>query len=89
MTSDSWMEFANCRTTDPDLFFPGETNKWNLRSVRAAFKICSKCPVSAECLTWAVETRDIHAILGGTTPDDRFRKAALWKTGISRGCSGI
>lgn len=68
-----WMDSANCRSIDPDLFHPGETNKWNVRSVRTALKVCGNCPVSMECLNWAFETEDMFGILGGTTPEMRAR----------------
>jgi WhiB family redox-sensing transcriptional regulator len=74
LVSPSWMGSANCRTTDPDLFYPGgDTNKWNVRRVKAALKVCSRCPVNVECLSWALETQDCYGILGGTTPDQRSR----------------
>jgi WhiB family transcriptional regulator, redox-sensing transcriptional regulator len=66
-----WMDSAKCRSIDPDLFHPGETGKWNARSVREALKVCGRCPVSIECLNWAFETEDTYAILGGTTPEMR------------------
>lgn len=72
----TWMDSANCRSTDPELFHPGETNKWNHRSVRQALNVCAKCPVSIACLNWALETHDVFAILGGTTPEQRSRERA-------------
>jgi WhiB family redox-sensing transcriptional regulator len=70
---EAWMDSANCRSTDPELFHPGETNKWNHASVRHALKICGKCPVSIDCLDWAFRTEDVYGILGGTTPEQRSR----------------
>ena len=35
--------------------------------------ICRGCPVSAECLEWALETRVRYGIWGGTTERERRR----------------
>lgn len=71
MLSPTWMASANCRSSDPNLFYPTEAGKWSKFSMKAAFKICGKCPVKTECLMWAFEIGDIHGILGGTTPEMR------------------
>lgn len=67
------MASANCRTVDPDLFYPAETGKWNKFTVKAAVQVCDRCPVIAECLKWAFEKEDAYGILGGTTPEQRTR----------------
>ena len=48
-----WTESAVCRSTDPDLFFP-EVGKSGFQ----AKKICSDCPVRAECLSEALNAGD-------------------------------
>jgi WhiB family redox-sensing transcriptional regulator len=65
------MAKAQCRFVNPDLFYPSITGRWSEKRIAAALKVCGKCPVTAECLAWAFETKDGHAILGGTTPDQR------------------
>ena len=64
----SWMDRANCIGTDLEQFYPkdGGTGK-------PAKRICAACDVKAECLQWALDTNDIHAVLGGTTVRDRMR----------------
>jgi len=37
----------------------------------AAVAVCRTCPVKADCLAWALETRQSFGVLGGTTPDQR------------------
>lgn len=66
-----WMDYANCKSIDPDYFHPSETGKWNVKWVNQALNVCARCPVQVECLTWALETGDMYAILGGTTPEQR------------------
>ncbi|MGH3499754.1 MAG: WhiB family transcriptional regulator, partial [Nocardioidaceae bacterium] len=41
------------------------------QAVAAAKAICSDCPVAAQCLAWALDVGDSHAVLGGTTPAQR------------------
>lgn len=73
LNSPGWMASANCRSTDPDLFYPSEKGKWHTENIRLARKVCSRCPVINECLAWSFETGDIHGILGGLTPEQRGR----------------
>jgi len=75
LVSPSWMAHASCRYTDPDLFYPSATGKWNKDDREAAFKICRRCPVTIDCLNWAFEIGDVHAILGATTPEMRNNMA--------------
>jgi WhiB family redox-sensing transcriptional regulator len=71
LVSPRWMASANCRSADPDLFYPAETGKWNKFTVKSAVQVCSRCPVIADCLQWALEKEDAYGILGGTTPEQR------------------
>ena len=78
MVSPKWMSEANCRKHDPDLFYPGDTGRWNVKNVEQALRVCERCPVTMKCLEWALQIGDFHGILGGTTPEMRgsmMRKA--------------
>jgi WhiB family redox-sensing transcriptional regulator len=57
-----------CNGEDPNLFFPD-------RGVDAgpAKAICHRCHCRAECLAWAVRTRQEFGVWGGTTPEERRR----------------
>lgn len=59
-----------CAETDPDLFFPEQSNAWMAQIAR---RVCSGCPIKAECLEAAVARREEHGIWGGTTPKQRQR----------------
>lgn len=63
-----WAAYGSCRGADPDLFFPGEDSRPD-----EGLKICSGCPVRAECLDWALETRIPYGIWGGMTERARRR----------------
>lgn len=66
----TWTEHAACAGADPELFYTHPNDHAGYR-VAAALAYCQACPVTAECLTWALETRDPWAILGHTTPEQR------------------
>jgi WhiB family redox-sensing transcriptional regulator len=65
----SWRVNASCRDTDPDgLFVRGaEQNR--------AKTVCMGCPVRAECLAEALDSRINFGIWGGMT--ERERRALL------------
>jgi len=61
---------AACGEQDLELFYPdpGDT-----AAEQAAKAVCAACPVREPCLEMALATGDQHAILGGTTPQERGR----------------
>lgn len=65
-----WHEQSICRQVDPEIFFPSHYTE---RSTADAKRICAGCGVRAVCLQWALENRDPHGVLGGTTPLERKR----------------
>lgn len=67
-----WMAEANCRFSDPEMFF-AENGKFNNPNTKVAIRICRDCPVIRDCLNWAINTGDSFGILGGMTPQQRTR----------------
>jgi len=63
-----WAAYASCRDADAELFFSPHDD-----DAAAAKTICGGCPVAAECLEWALETRVRYGIWGGTTERERRR----------------
>jgi WhiB family redox-sensing transcriptional regulator len=61
---------AACGEQDLELFFP---DPGDLDTEQAAKQVCASCPVREACLEMALATGDQHAILGGTTPEERGR----------------
>jgi WhiB family transcriptional regulator, redox-sensing transcriptional regulator len=61
---------AACGDQDLELFYP---DPGDLETEQAAKQVCASCPVKQPCLEMALQTGDQHAILGGTTPDERGR----------------
>jgi len=56
MKSLKWMESASCQDVDPELFFTEKKPSVPCLRTAEAKAICSSCPVSVECLDFAVST---------------------------------
>lgn len=71
-----WREQAECRDADPEIFFPlGDI--WQPGEATAAKAICWGCPVSQECLTFALASGDAWSVAGGMTPVERSQLSWL------------
>ena len=70
-----WRLGAACQSADPDLFFPISSSGRSLEQATAAKAVCSRCQVRAECLAFAVRTRQIHGVWGGLAPEERYQGA--------------
>ena len=75
-----WMQDANCRNMDTELFF--STNNNYDPCVK---EVCATCPVSDECLWYANETNSDHGMFGGLSP--KQRQAWRKKNGVILGMS--
>jgi WhiB family redox-sensing transcriptional regulator len=72
-----WTKRAACAGRDTQDWFP-EDRKSVAEEVQSSWlakRICSTCPVRAECLEQAFVMGDDHGIFGGATPGQR-RKVA-------------
>jgi len=68
-SATSWMAEGNCRNYPPAVFFPSDGV-----GVDRARKICnSDCPVSAQCLEYALDQRIEHGVWGGCSERERRR----------------
>jgi WhiB family redox-sensing transcriptional regulator len=70
---ETWTREALCAETDPEVFFP---EKGGFEGAAPARAICNTCPVIGDCLEYALRTRQMHGVWGGTTRDERV---ALWR----------
>ena len=68
-----WRDDAACRDADPELFFPDGDLRSARLQVKAAKLTCRACPVSAICLSWALDNGQEAGIWGGLTEDERRR----------------
>ena len=60
---DNWMTRARCADTDPAHFFPSDGV-----GVELAKKTCAGCPVTEQCLEYALTNRVEHGVWGGCRP---------------------
>lgn len=65
---EDWRDDALCAETDPEEFFPEKGG-----SNRAAKRICARCPVTAECLEYALEHDERYGLWGGLSERERRR----------------
>jgi WhiB family redox-sensing transcriptional regulator len=63
-----WQDKALCAQTDPETFFPEKGG-----STREAKQVCTACPVSAECLQYALDHEERFGIWGGLSERERRR----------------
>jgi WhiB family transcriptional regulator, redox-sensing transcriptional regulator len=74
VTDGDWWQQAACRDADPDLFaYDPKTDP--LATAEAAKAVCAGCPVTGDCLGFALGTmrasQDLTGIYGGLTPAER------------------
>ena len=74
----SWRADAACRDGDSEIFFPVGDSDAALEVVEQAKAVCQTCPVREACLQYALETRQVDGIWGGTTEDERRRLRRAW-----------
>ena len=66
--TDDWRSDAACLGVDPDLFFPERGGDG-----RGAKAVCAECPVTAECLDFALINSEKFGIWGGKSERERGR----------------
>jgi WhiB family redox-sensing transcriptional regulator len=68
---EHWTDLAACRGEDPELFYPVSASGPANAQVEEAKRVCAGCPVTADCLSWALRAGEPAGIWGGTTPEER------------------
>lgn len=56
---------------DPELFFPVGTQGPALRDAAAAKRVCARCPVTVQCLSYALSSKQAAGVWGGTCEEER------------------
>lgn len=77
VTTD-WRDVADCRDSDPTLFFPVGSTGPAVEQIQAAKQICAGCAVQEECLQYALETNQEAGVWGGYAEDERRRLRKRW-----------
>ena len=73
---EPWMAFGRCAETDPEAFFPEKGG-----STRQAKQVCKGCPVTGECLEYALRTDQRFGIWGGKS--ERERRKLRSQSGVA------
>ncbi len=60
-----------CRDEDPELFFPVGNSGPALAQIADAKLVCARCPVTADCLSWALSSGQDTGVWGGMSEDER------------------
>ncbi len=76
-----WRSRGACLSVDPELFFPLSSVGPAAEQLSRAKSVCARCPVLAECLDFALATRQVHGVWGGTSEDERRRILAAIDSG--------
>src|SRR6476646_1166536 len=66
-----WRHRAICRDEDPELFFPVGNSGPALLQIAEAKAVCQRCPVTSECVSWALETGQDAGVWGAMSEDER------------------
>jgi WhiB family redox-sensing transcriptional regulator len=85
ITQDDWRSLGACRHEDPELFFPIVQSGPGLSQIGRAKAVCARCPVQADCLSFAMETVQDYGVWGGTSEEER---RAMRRPGIRRARAG-
>ena len=70
-----WAEQGACLGTDTNDWYAADgtgPGTVQIRNVELLKRICSGCPVQAECLEWAIK-HEAHGFWAGTLPTERRR----------------
>jgi WhiB family redox-sensing transcriptional regulator len=68
-----WRSRGACLSVDPELFFPLSSAGPAAEQISQAKSVCTRCQVRSECLDFALATRQVHGVWGGTSEDERRR----------------
>ena len=66
-----WRHSALCQDEDPELFFPIGNIGPSLHQVEEAKRVCRRCSVADDCLSWAMDTGQDSGVWGGKSEDER------------------
>jgi len=68
-----WQELGACRDRELSLFFHPVNARGRARREReaAAKSVCGACVVRAECLDYAIRSREPYGVWGGLSEDER------------------
>ena len=78
----SWWRHAECRGADTEIFFPGRGE-----DTAEAMAYCRRCPVTEECLAWALADGHQPGVYGGMS--ERQRRGLLSQHRTCKVCGSL
>ena len=66
----TWRAKAACHGLDPTIFYPATDDDADAESAKS---VCAQCPVSDDCLEYALGFREKEGVWGGATERERRR----------------
>ena len=66
-----WRHDAACRDEDPELFYPIGNLGPALLQVEQAKAVCRRCPVTRQCLAFALDAGEDFGVWGGMSEEER------------------
>jgi WhiB family redox-sensing transcriptional regulator len=69
--NEEWRRDAACGGEETDLFFPVGSGPDALEQTDEAKAVCARCPVSTDCLSFALDTDQSDGVWGGLSEDER------------------
>ncbi|GHD87800.1 transcriptional regulator WhiB1 [Streptomyces naganishii JCM 4654] len=79
-----WLRSAACVGEDPELFFPVGTRGPALRDTAAAKRVCARCPVITQCLSFALSSGQTSGVWGGTGEEERLALLRTARDDVAR-----
>lgn len=73
-TVDDWWDYAACYGQDTNLFYPTK----HLKATEAK-AVCARCPVTTQCLDYALQRNDQNGVWGGLSVEERKEYRREWK----------
>jgi len=74
----AWRDRSSCRDSNPELFFPIGATGMAIDQIDAAREVCEECPVTEECLEFALATNQEAGVWGATTEEERRKLRKTW-----------
>lgn len=79
-----WRDDALCAGQDGETWFPVVHTKGWQEKLEQAKKVCARCPVTAECLAYALKTGQKAGVWGGLSEAERQELRPLPETQVER-----
>jgi len=71
MNKEAWVEKAECRGVDTNIFMPNKHGLMTPARMKVALEFCNRCPVREECLDYGIENNIVTGVYGGMSRKQR------------------